>query len=55
MFRKAPGHSKEQRQGEIESEDVWGTQEPCRRVAEDYLGSGSQAADQRLIKDEVEG
>lgn len=55
MFRKALGHSKEQRQGEIECEDVWGTQELCRRVAGDYLGSGSQAADQRLIKDEVGG
>lgn len=39
----------------MECEDVWGTQEICRRVAGNRIGSGSQAAYQRLIKDEIGG
>lgn len=49
MFKKVPGHLREQREGEMECEDVWGTQKICERVA------GRQTADQRLIKHEIGG
>lgn len=37
----------------MECDNTWGTQKICRRVARNYLGSGSQAAHQRMIKDEM--